>query len=100
MDRKGKPPNLQLGDKVSQKLDAKPKPFKQGIHFRRQKNREWEDFKEWKAVSHSVSILFNGKTYLLLLFSVLLIGILLMVFSLLSLHFSMCHSSPVVVEKT
>ena len=54
MDRKGRPPNLQLQER-SKSFEPQPKTFKGGIMFRGQKG------KEWKAVSHSVSILFNGK---------------------------------------
>ena len=63
MDRKGRPPNLQLQEK-SQSFESQPKMVK---GMRGKKGKEWRDFKEWKAVSHSVSILFNGEEDFLLL---------------------------------
>ena len=60
MDRKTRPPNLQLQER-SQHFDRQPKIMKTGAIFRGQKGKYSKDYKEWKAVSHSVSILFNGK---------------------------------------
>ena len=60
MDRKARPPNLQLQERC-QRFDIQPKLMKTGAIFRAQKGKHSKDYKEWKAVSHSVSILFNGK---------------------------------------
>lgn len=61
MDKKYRPPNLQLQEK-SKSFESKPKMIRGGVMLRGQKGNASKDFKELKAVSHSVSILFNGKS--------------------------------------
>jgi len=60
MERKYRPPNLKLQEKP-QGFDLPPKIMKTGAAFGGHKGKHSKDYKEWKAVSHSVSILFNGK---------------------------------------
>ena len=60
MERKYRPPNLKLQEK-SQGFDLPPKIMKTGAVFGGHKGKHSKDYKEWKAVSHSVSILFNGR---------------------------------------
>ena len=55
-EKRFKPPNL----RINQRFDVGTKLTKTGMVVGGTKRGEWKGFKEWKAVSHSVSILFNG----------------------------------------
>eukprot|EP00794_Sanderia_malayensis_P005302 gene5302-5971_t len=71
MDKRMRPPNLNLSDLMTHKKElGRKSSLKQkqqyvlpgaGAVSVGVKRNEWKDVKEWKVVSHSVSTLFNGK---------------------------------------
>ncbi len=63
MDRRIRPPNLNLTDFIQKKELGRKSSLKQVVLQGGVKRGEWKDVKEWKVVSHSVSTLFNGRFY-------------------------------------